>query len=45
MALGHKLEQEKRVLSKEEAYEQLSHSASLFKSILTYVAEKGKGEK
>ena len=38
MALGYKLEDEYRVLTKEEAYEQLSHSASLFKAILEYVA-------
>ena len=37
MALGYKLEDEYRVLTKEEAYEQLSHSASLFKAILDYV--------
>jgi hypothetical protein len=38
MALGYKLEDEYRVLTKEEAYQQLSHSASLFKAILAYVA-------
>ncbi len=37
MALGYKLEDEKRVLTKEEAYQQLSHSASMFKAILDYV--------
>jgi hypothetical protein len=37
MALGYKLEDEYRVPTKEEAYEQLSHSASLFKAILEYV--------
>jgi hypothetical protein len=38
MALGYKLEDKFRVLTKEEAYEQVSHSASLFKAILEYVA-------
>ncbi len=38
MALGYKLEDEYRVPTKEEAYQQLSHSASLFKAILEYVA-------
>jgi hypothetical protein len=38
MILGYKLEDEKRLLAKEEAYQQLSHSASLFKAILDYVA-------
>jgi hypothetical protein len=37
MALGYKLEDEKRLLSKEDAYQQVSHSASLFKAILDYV--------
>jgi hypothetical protein len=36
MALGYRLEDENRVLRNEEAYEQLSHSASLFKGILRY---------
>ncbi|MFO7558585.1 MAG: hypothetical protein R6X10_07110 [Desulfobacterales bacterium] len=35
--LGYKLVEEKRLLTKKEAYEQLSHSASLFKAILNYV--------
>jgi hypothetical protein len=34
---GYQLEDEKRLLTKEEAYEQISHSASLFKAILEYV--------
>jgi hypothetical protein len=38
MILGYTLEDEKRLLTKEEAYQQLSHSASLFKAILDYVA-------
>ena len=35
--LGYRLEAEDRVLTKEEAYKQISHSASLFKGILEYV--------
>jgi hypothetical protein len=31
------LEDEKRLLTKDEAYEQISHSTSLFKAILQYV--------
>ena len=38
MALGYKFEDEGRILTKEEAYQQLSHSASLFRAILEYVA-------
>ena len=34
MNLGYKLEDEKRVLTKDEAYQQISHSASMFKAIL-----------
>jgi hypothetical protein len=37
MKLGHQLEAENRMLSKEEAYIQLGHSASLLKAILEYV--------
>ena len=37
MALGYKLEDEGRLLSREEAYQQVSHSASLFKAVLGYV--------
>lgn len=37
MQLGYRLQKENRLLTKDEAYEQLGHSASLFKSILTYV--------
>jgi len=37
---GYQIEDEKRLLTKDEAYEQISHSASLFKAILEYV---GKG--
>ena len=36
LALGRELEQEDRVLTKAEAYEQISHSASLLKAILQY---------
>jgi hypothetical protein len=35
--LGYRLEKENRLLTKEEAYEQISQSASLFKGILRYV--------
>ncbi len=38
MTLGYKLEDENRLLTKEEAYRQLGHSASLFKAILEYVS-------
>jgi len=34
---GYQIRDEKRLLTKEEAYEQISHSASLFKAILRYV--------
>lgn len=34
--LGYRLERENRLLTKEEAYGQISHSASLFKAILVY---------
>jgi len=34
---GYQIQDEKRLLNKEEAYEQISHSASLFKAILEYV--------
>jgi len=37
MALGYRLEDEERLLTKEEAYQQLGYSASLFKAILQYV--------
>ncbi|MCB2148211.1 MAG: hypothetical protein KQI81_17170 [Deltaproteobacteria bacterium] len=35
--LGYQLEMEDRMLSRQEAYEQISHSASLFRAILEYV--------
>ncbi len=44
MILGYKLEDEKRLLTKEEAYQQISQSASLFRAILEYV-KSGKPEK
>lgn len=34
---GYQIQDEKRLLTKEEAYEQISHSASLVKAILRYV--------
>jgi hypothetical protein len=37
MKLGYKIEAEDRLLTKEEAYTQVSHSASLFKAILEFV--------
>ena len=37
MALGYKLEDEGRILSREEAYQQISLSASLFRAVLRYV--------
>jgi hypothetical protein len=40
MALGYKLEDEGRLLSKEEAYQQISHSVSLFRAVLRYVEGK-----
>ena len=36
LILGYQIESEGRLLTKEEAYAQLSHSASLFKAILEY---------
>ena len=36
---GYQIEDENRLLTKEEIYEQISHSASLFRSILRYVDE------
>jgi hypothetical protein len=37
MALGYKLEDEGRLLSREEAYRQISHSTSLFRAVLRFV--------
>jgi hypothetical protein len=36
--LGYKLEEENRLLTKDEAYRQISRSASLFRAILDYVS-------
>ena len=41
MNLGYKLEDENRLLSKEEAYQQIGHSASLFRAVLKYVEGPG----
>lgn len=37
MTLGYRLEREGRMLSRQEAYAQIAHSASLFRAILTFV--------
>jgi hypothetical protein len=37
MVLGYRLEEEGRLLTLDEAYRQLGHSASLFQAILGYV--------
>jgi len=37
LQLGYRLQTENRLITKAEAYEQLGHSASLFKAILAYV--------
>jgi hypothetical protein len=39
MKLGYQLEDEKRLLTKDEAYRQIGHSASLLKAILAYTAK------
>lgn len=39
MNLGYRLEKEARMLTRQEAYEQISHSASLFQAILVYVGK------
>jgi hypothetical protein len=39
---GYQIQDEKRLLTKEEAYEQISHSASLFKAILEYLGKPDK---
>jgi hypothetical protein len=36
---GYQIQDENRLLTKEEAYEQISHSASLFRAILEYVGK------
>ena len=40
MKLGYQLEKEGRMLSRDEAYQQISYSASLFKPILKFVGKK-----
>ncbi len=40
--LGYQMEDENRLLTKAEAYRQISHSASLFKALLKYVDQKKK---
>jgi len=37
MVLGYKLEDEGRLLTREETYNQLSHSSSLMKAVLDYL--------
>ncbi len=37
LKLGYGMEDDNRLLTKEEAYIQISHSASLFKAILKFV--------
>jgi hypothetical protein len=37
--LGYKLEEENRLLTKDEAHRQISRSASLFRAILDYVSK------
>ena len=39
LRLGYKLEDENRLLTKEEAYMQISHSASLFKAVLRFIGK------
>jgi len=41
LKLGYTLEAEQRLLTREEAFVQISHSASLLKAILTYAQEMG----
>jgi hypothetical protein len=45
IALGYKLEDENRILTKEVVYQQISHSASLFKAILEYVKKANESRK
>jgi hypothetical protein len=39
LKIGYQIQDEKRLLTKDEAYEQISHSASVFKAILKYVGK------
>jgi hypothetical protein len=41
--LGHRLEKEGRLMTKEEAYGQISHSASLLKALLQYTRKPARG--
>jgi hypothetical protein len=43
LKLGYRIEDEARILTEDEAYEQLSHSASLFKAILEYAKKQSGG--
>ena len=43
LELGYRIQDEGRVLTKKEAYEQLSHSVSLFKAILKYAKDQNGG--
>lgn len=45
MVLGYKLEDEGRLLTREETYRQLSHSASLMKAVLDYLKNRSGLEK
>lgn len=42
--VGHRLERERRLLTATEAYQQISHSASLLKGILDYVNARRRGQ-
>ncbi len=39
MALGYRLEDEQRLLTRKEAYAQISHSTSLFRALLRYLGQ------
>ena len=39
MVLGYRLEDERRLLTRQEAFTQISHSASLFRAVLRYVGQ------
>jgi hypothetical protein len=43
LELGYRIEDEGRILTQEEAYEQLGHSVSLFKAILEYAKKQTGG--
>jgi hypothetical protein len=42
MALGYKVEDEGRMMSSEEAHQQISHGASLFRAVLRQVEGRGR---